>query len=190
MRHDNIRDFLAATIQKIQNDVETEPTLQKIEAETIPRDIGNTSDEARVDIRAKGFWRAAQDAYFDVRVMNPLAASNMNVPLADIYNRHEKEKKRAYNHRIISIEHGTFTPLVFSILGTAGPECQVFLKRLFHKVATKKKEEYNTVVRWMRTKLSFMCIKACLTCLRGTRVKRDVYTSEDIGGDSCEAGLQ
>ena len=142
-----------------------------------------------MDIRAKGFWRAAQDAYFDVRVMNPLAATHMKVPLHKVYDKHEKEKKRAYNHRIISIEHGTFTPLVFSILGTAGPECQMFLKRLFNKLASKQLEDYNTVTKWIRTKLSFMCIRACLTCLRGTRAKRETFVSDDFMGDLSEAGL-
>ena len=38
----------------------------------------------------------------------------------------EQEKKRAYNERILQIDHGTFTPLVFSINGSMGRECQKF----------------------------------------------------------------
>ena len=37
-----------------------------------------------------------------------------------------KRKKRMYNHRVMSIEQGTFTP-----------ECKVFLKSLFRKIAVK-----------------------------------------------------
>ena len=38
----------------------------------------------------------------------------------------EQEKKRAYNERILQIDHGTFTPLVFSIKGSIGRERQKF----------------------------------------------------------------
>ena len=32
----------------------------------------------------------------------------------------EQEKKRSYNEKIPQIDHGTFTPLVFSINGSMG----------------------------------------------------------------------
>ena len=34
----------------------------------------------------------------------------------------EQEKKRAYNERILQIDHGTFTPLEFSISSSMGRE--------------------------------------------------------------------
>ena len=95
IRHDNIRDFLAALLQIVQTDVQKEPPLQQLQTEVIPTNIGNSADAARLDIRAKGFWRSGQDAYFDVRVTNPLAASAMKIPLSKVYDRHEKEKKNS-----------------------------------------------------------------------------------------------
>jgi hypothetical protein len=194
MRHDNIRDFLIGLLQIVQTDVQKEPPLQPLNQNTeeIPTEIGNSADEARLDIRAKGFWRAGQDAYFDTRVTNPLAASAMKMSLTTIYGRHEKEKKRAYNHRVMTVEHGTFTPLVFSVFGTAAPECQVFLKHLLTKVADKRQEKYNDVCNWVRCKISFLCIKACLMCLRGSRAKATDnlnYVSNDFGLDSVESNL-
>ena len=190
MRHDNIRDFLAGLLQIVQNDVETEPPLQPLRTDVIPTEIGNAADEARLDIRAKGFWRAGQDGYFDIRVTNPLAASAMKLPLSSIYGRHEKEKKRSYNHRVMTVEQGTFTPLVFSVFGTAAPECQVFLKHLLTKIADKRQEKYSDVVNWVRCKISFICIRSCLMCLRGTRVKAmDSSVSKDFGMDSIESNL-
>ena len=45
----------------------------------------------------------------------------------------EQEKSRAYNERTLQIDHGRFTPLVFSINGSMGREClrlaQINLKR-------------------------------------------------------------
>ena len=42
----------------------------------------------------------------------------------------EQEKKRACNERILQIDHGTFTPLVFSVNGSMGRECQKLYLRL------------------------------------------------------------
>lgn len=38
-----------------------------------------TTDDARLDVRARGFWSLAQDAYFDVRVFPPNAPSNCHL---------------------------------------------------------------------------------------------------------------
>ena len=55
--------------------------------------------------------------------------SVMKMPLSSLYDRNEKEKKRKYNIRVMTVEQGTLTQPVFSV-GTATPECQVFLKQL------------------------------------------------------------
>jgi len=191
MRHDNIRDFLIALLQKTQKDVQKEPPLQPMQS--VQTEAGNTADEARLDIRARGFWRQGQNAYFDVRVTNPLSASSMNLPLSKVYDRHEKEKKRMYNHRIQTVEQGTFTPLVFSVLGNMGPECQVFIKNLCTKIAGKCNENYGDIMNWVRCKISFICLKACLMCLRGTRAtysKDNQYVSDDFGLDTNEASIR
>ena len=41
---------------------------------------------------------------------------------------HDKEKKRLFNSRVIEVEHGTFTPLVFSTTGGMSRECTFFEK--------------------------------------------------------------
>ena len=83
-----------------------------------------------MDERTRGFWRNAQSAYFDVRVTNTNSPSQLDVPLADIYSKHENEKRRHYNERVMNVEHGTFTPLVYSINGGIGPECSAYHKHL------------------------------------------------------------
>ena len=50
-----------------------------------------------------------------------------------------------YNHGVMSIEQGAFTPLVFSVFGTSAAECKVFLKSLFQKITDKRKENYGDV---------------------------------------------
>jgi len=42
----------------------------------------------------------------------------------------ETEKKKHYNNRVIEVEHGSFTPLVFATLGGCRREAEIFLKKL------------------------------------------------------------
>ena len=60
--------------------------------------------------------------------------------------KHEREKKRAYNNRIMNVEHGTFTPLVFSLTGGEGPETSTFHKYIARKIADKTEEKYQNVL--------------------------------------------
>ena len=104
-------------------DVEVEPQLQPVTTETLPGRSANTSADARLVIRARGFWRRGQNSFFDVRVTNPDCASQVNSSIPCILKKHEEEKKRQYNERVMQIEQGTFTPLVFTTTGSMGPEC-------------------------------------------------------------------
>ena len=112
-RHDNIKNFEAKMLKLVGNDVEVEPPLQPVTG-GIYQKSANTREEARPDVRARGFWRDGQNAYFDVRVTNPDCESQKNMTLKAVLNKHEQEKKRQYNQRIMNIEHGTFTPLIFT----------------------------------------------------------------------------
>ena len=77
-RHDSICDFEASLLSKACNDVETEPHLQPVITEILHGRSANTSADARLDIRARGFWRRGQNAFFDVRVTNPDCESQVN----------------------------------------------------------------------------------------------------------------
>ena len=169
--------------------VDLNPTQTPIPGEII--EGGIVSEGARVDIRARGFWRNGQNAYFDVRVTNPLAQSAVKLPLSKIYDNHEKEKKRSYNNRIMSYDNGTFTPLIYSVFGSMGPECSVYFKTICNKISSKNNEKYNDVANWIRCKLSFLCIKSCLMCLRGTRSTgvNSKYVSHDFGYDISELNI-
>ena len=141
-RHDSIRDFEASLLSKACTDVETEPHLQPVTTETLSGRSSNTSADARLDIRARGFWRRGQNAFFDVRVTNPDSASQVNSSIPSILRKHEEAKKREYNERVMQIEQGTFTPLVFTTTGSIGPECMLFHKSLAEQLATKSGERY------------------------------------------------
>ena len=152
VRHNNIRDFEAELIKKVHSDVETEPPLQPITGEIIN---GLAGDNARPDIRARGVWRDGQNAFFDVRMTNTNANSQKHMTTDKVLLKHEQEKKRQYNRRIMNVEHGTFTPLVFSVCGAMGTECSAFHKHIAQKISERTGERYEKIIGFIRCKLSF-----------------------------------
>ena len=149
MRHNDIRDFEANLLAKVCNDVEIEPGLQPVTGEEFARGT-IVGDESRLDIRARGFWRKGQNAFFDIRVINLNSESLIKTPVEKILIKQEREKKNNYNQRIMNAEHGTFTPLFFSIHGSTGPECSAYHANMADKIATKTSEQYANVLSLIR----------------------------------------
>ena len=147
----------------------TEPRLQPLTGETMTHRSAIIDNGARLDIRARGFWNVAQDAYFDVRVFHPQAPSNSTGSISAAYKKHEDIKKRAYGQRVREIEHGVFTPLVFSTTGGMGSEATTFYKRLADMLASKQQKPYSVIMNWLRCKLSFAAVRSSIMCIRGTR---------------------
>jgi len=127
----------------------------------------NCSQDARLDILARGFWDRQKSAYFDVRVFHPYADSYREKTTEQVFKQHENEKKRKYGSRVLEIEQGSFTPLIFSTTGGMGSECEL--------ISIKKNETYSTTMSWIRAKISFALLRCTLLCLRGTRTKRRTF---------------
>ena len=117
IRHNEIRDITASLLTEVCNNVAIEPALQPLSGENMAGRSANTDDGARVDIRARGFWNASQDAFFDVRVFYPNASSNRSTNPLSVYRKHEQAKKREYGQRVRDVERGVFTPQVLSSTG-------------------------------------------------------------------------
>ena len=105
---------------------------------------------------ATSFWgRDRQHAFFDVRVFNPFAQSYRDTSLPQCYRRNEMEKRRAYDERIREIEHGSFSPLVFSTSGGMAPTANVVYKRIASMISSKHDKPYSRTMHWIRCRLSF-----------------------------------
>ena len=89
-----------------------------------------------------------------------------------IYLQHEREKKRKYNDRVLQVEKGSFSPLIFSTSGGMGPEATKYHKRIAELIATKKGEVYADVMNHVRTKIRFSLLKSTLIAVRGERGTR------------------
>ena len=71
LRHNEIRDMSANLLREVCPNTCTEPSLQPLNSETFQLRTANMDNEARMDIRAEGFWTSAQVAFFDIRVLAP-----------------------------------------------------------------------------------------------------------------------
>ena len=93
-------------------------------------------------------------------------------------------KKRQYNQQIIEVEHGSFSPLVFSPHGENGREAKRFLTELVLKLSEKKQIDYSIAISWQREKLSFNLLRSAVLCVRGSKTTKDELNSDFSGAES------
>jgi hypothetical protein len=184
-RHDEVKNLLAKGLSEVLHDVESEPRLKPLTPmDTLNNRSANTDSDSRSDIRARGFWSDQTDAFFDIRVYYPHASSYMTRNLPSLYRTFEQQKKNQYSERIINIDHGSFTPLVFSTFGGMGEEANRTIKKLAAMLAEKKNESYSHVVGLLRAQLTFALCRSANICLRGTRRRRSIpmvnHTPSDV----------
>ena len=103
--------------------------------------------------------------------------------------KHEKEKKREYNRRIMNIEHGTFTLLIFSVSSVLGKECSMFHKHMAEKTAKKFNKSYEKVITVIKCKLSFIILRSALLCIRGSRSNSVLKDIDEFSLAFDSAGL-
>ena len=85
VRHIEIRDLTTDWMNEVCTETEKEPQWQPLSGENILPRTSNKQEEARVDIKAKGFWSRQQSAFFDVRVFHPNAPSYRKTSIAALY---------------------------------------------------------------------------------------------------------
>ena len=115
LRHNHLSNTTTNLIDKVCQDVRIEPPLQTLPRETFGSGSTNVRDEASLGISARGFWTKYQMEFYDVMVFDPNAKRYESKSLQQCYRTNEMEKKR-----ILQVQNGIFTPLVFSINGGMG----------------------------------------------------------------------
>ena len=100
----------------------------------------NRAPDARLDNSARGFRERQRTAFFDVRVCHPNADSYRDQSPKEIYRQHENEKRHKYASRVMEVEQGTFTPLVFSTTGAMADECKRYHNRLAELLPPLRRE--------------------------------------------------
>lgn len=191
IRHNELRDITAGFLSEICHNVGTEPPLQPLSGEQLTYRTANREDGARLDIAADDFWgRDRNRAFFDIRVFSPFAQSHRNTSLSQCYKKNEQEKKRAYDQRIREVEHGSFSPLVFSTSGGMGPTANVVYKRIASMIAQKQNKTYSKMLHWIRCKLSYSLLRSAIMSIRGSRSSMLQYPtfSPDVMDLACQEG--
>ena len=169
MRHNNLRDLNCELQREVCRDVVLEPQLLPLDTSDIQ---GVQGDRAAPDISSRGLWSTFERTFFDVRVLHPNAPSYQTTDLAKLYKKHEQEKMRKYNTRVITVERGSFTPLIYTTFGGWGPQTTRYHKRLAEKIAAKRNEKYSLVLSHMRAQTRFSLLRSVLVAVRGERGKR------------------
>ena len=170
LRHNAVRDTAFELLQDVCKDVRLEPSLLPVTGEALPASA-ILDDGARADVSAVGLWIPLSRAFFYVRVINPLARTNWKMKLDTMYRHHESLKNNAYRDRILQVEKGSFSPLVFSCTGGAAPEASKFIKQVALKLSLRKMEKYSETVSYLRRRFCFDILRTCVISLRGDRGK-------------------
>ena len=63
LRHNEVRDLLAEELTMVCSAVGTEPTLAPLVGVRFRFQTGNVSEEARLDVSARGFWNRGEEAF-------------------------------------------------------------------------------------------------------------------------------
>ena len=93
-RHDTIPDLLTSHISKVCRNLETEPLLQPLDNEVFNPQSTVISREARLDMKAGGFWTPGVTAFFDVCVTHVNSRSNQGKHTTTIFKEQENKTKR------------------------------------------------------------------------------------------------
>ena len=179
-RHDGVRNLLTSLIGKVCTNVEVEPQLQPLDNEQFNLRSAVTGPEARLDFKEGSSWSGVT-AFLDVRVTH--VNSKCNQGKATFIKEQEEEKKRKYQQRVLNVEMGSFTPLVFGTSGGMEADCNCFLKRLAEKLSEKNEESYDITITWIRTLLSFEILSSVHTCVRGSRTPLHIIPPGDFIDD-------
>ena len=163
-------------LERVCPNVQKEPHLTLITGDLFSHDTAITDPGARLDIKARNFWRRGQDTFFfmylffDVCVSHVNAPSQRNQETKVTFHRDEERKKRNYMERCLYVEHATFTPLIIGTNGGMGDEWEKFLKNPAELLAKESGEDYSDVMMSLRTMLSFQVLRAAVLCVRGRRL--------------------
>ena len=87
------------------------------------------------------------ELFFDVRVTHVNSKCNQGKATPAIFKeQEEEEKKRENQQRVLDVEMGSFTPLVFGTYGGMGADCNCFLKRLAERLSENNEEPYHITI--------------------------------------------
>ena len=137
----------------------------------------NKEDGVHLDALAESFWGRDRQRAFFVRVFNPFTSN---------HRCNEQENRRVYEEQITEIEHGSFSPLVFTTSGGMGTTPTVVYKRLASLIAEKHDTSYHRTVHWLGCRLNFSLLRSAIMCLQGSCSTVNHPAIQSITGDNID----
>ena len=169
MRHNGIRDLEGELMKEVCRDVKIEPELLPIGEQEMS---GNVADRARLDVSGVGVWGEHERTFLDIKIFHPNCQSYVDMDIGKAYVHHQNVKKHDYKERVLNVERGSFTPIIFSTTGGVGPEANRHHKRIAQLMEMKRKGEYSQIIQYIRTRLRFNLLKSILVAIRGERGRK------------------
>ena len=99
--------------------------------------------------------------------------------IEETFSHHEREKARQYSDRIVNVEHGSFTPIIFSTHGDYSQLTSRFIYQLAKLISQKRNICFSESKSWLNSKLSNLVARLTILCIRGSRKIRPP-NAEDI----------
>ena len=113
------------------------------------------------------------NVHFSMFVCSIHLPNQIWIPLLPLLNRrHENDKRRQYEQRVIQVEHSSFVPLVFSATGGMSKSTSNFYRHLALKLSMKRDEHLSVILSLLHCRLSFALLRAAIMCIRGVRSSR------------------
>ena len=162
-RHREVLKAWSTLFRKVTPTVIEEPSIGAGIGATYQCRSTTTDPDARPDIMARGIYSPAQDAYFDVAVVDTGADSRGKLTSEAVLRDHERAKHRKYDERVHHL--GKFVPLVCSVYGTLAPESERTLSCVTRALGGET-EDRDDVAYLHRVCMQVAVIKATSLCLR------------------------
>ena len=153
-------------------DVDVEPQLLPVTGETFKYRRVNTSTEARVDIKPRGFWVRGQQAFFDMKVFDPNTNHFFNKAVPQCYIQNKKKKETTIQRKSFRNRPWNFylppPCLVFMIYAGKRRECSTFYNRLAKKIGWQKNENHINQLSEIGSEenIYFVILKSVLLFMR------------------------
>ena len=111
-----VKRGVTSLLSRVCNNVEVESRLQPLNNERLNLRSAITSAEARLDMKAGGFWLRGVTAFFDLRVTHVNSKSNQGELTANIFKEQENETKRKNQQRVLDVGWAHLQPLLLALM--------------------------------------------------------------------------
>ena len=117
----------------MDHDAKVETEL--LQSRKLGKNAVNIRDDNLVDISLRGFWNTGQQEFYDTIVFYSNTRLYYNVDIQKYYGLNERERKKAYNERMLNMEQRTLVSIVLNSNQEMGRDSQIFYRTISSKTS-------------------------------------------------------